>query len=181
MNQKLIAFVGLRRSGKDTAALALMNEGWQLIKFADALKEMLRTYFRFVGLRESEIEARIEGELKEQSTPMLCGQSTRWAMQTLGTEWGRKLIGNNLWVQAAMARAMQYPRVVISDCRFPNEAQAIQAQGGKIIRIVRDGLVIDAHPSEQLIESLPTDFTIFNDGTIDDLQQKVLELTNNES
>lgn len=154
-----------------------MNEGWQLIKFADGLKEMLRAYFRFVGLNESQIEAHIEGPQKELSTPLLCGQSTRWAVQTLGTEWGRKLIADNLWVQAALAKAMLYPRVVISDCRFPNEAQAVKAQGGTIIRVERDGLTVDSHPSEQLIADIPADYTILNNTTIEDFQQRILELT----
>jgi hypothetical protein len=177
MKQQIIAFVGLRRSGKDTAAAALVADGWELVKFADALKGMLRFYFNFVGVPDARIERMIEGDLKETSTPYLCGNSPRWAMQTLGTEWGRNLIGNDLWVQATIAKALQYERTVISDCRFPNEASAVKAQGGTIIRVERDGLTVDSHPSEQLIADIPADYTILNNTTIEDFQQRVLELT----
>lgn len=178
MKRNLVAFIGLRRSGKDSAAQALVQQGWQLVKFADPLKDMLRTYFRYVGVTTDHIEQMIEGGLKEEPNAQLCGKSTRWAMQSLGTEWGRKLIGDDLWVQAAMARAFQFPNVVISDCRFPNEAEAVRSQGGKLIRIERAGLVADTHPSEQLIATIPADFTIFNDSTLDDLRNKVLQLVN---
>jgi hypothetical protein len=178
MKQRLIAFVGLRRSGKDSAAAALVKEGWQLVKFADGLKTMLRAYFQYLGVAPLDIERLIEGDLKEEPTHMLCGKSTRWAMQTLGTEWGRDLIGGDLWVNATLARASQFSRAVISDCRFPNEAKAVQTQGGLIIRVVRSGLTADSHPSEQLIDSIPADFLIVNDGTLDDLHKKVLQLIN---
>jgi hypothetical protein len=176
MKKRLIALVGLRRSGKDSAAAALVQQNWQLVKFADGLKTMLRAYFQYIGVPPADIERLIEGDLKEEPTHMLCGKSTRWAMQTLGTEWGRDLIGGDLWVNATLARASQFSRVVISDCRFPNEAKAVQAQGGLVIRIARNGLTADSHPSEQLIGSIPADFMIVNDGTLDDLHRKVLQL-----
>lgn len=178
MKKNLIAFIGLSRSGKDTAAAALVNQGWELIKFADGLKTMLRAYFGFMGAGPREIERLIEGDMKEWPTHMLSGKTTRWAMQSLGTEWGRELIGHDIWVNAALAHASQFDKVVISDCRFPNEAKAIQAQGGKIVRIVREGLSADSHPSEQLIATLPEDIRILNSGTVDYLQQKVLQLIN---
>lgn len=179
MKQEIVAFIGLRRSGKDTAAEALVAEGWKLVKFADALKGMLRCYLDFVGIPPTISEKMIEGELKEVPSPALQGKSPRWAMQSLGTEWGRNLIGDNLWVDATVAKAKQYARTVISDCRFPNEAEAVRSQGGTIIRIIRDGLTVDSHPSESLIEGLTADFTIVNDGTVDDLKTKVLDLVNN--
>jgi hypothetical protein len=173
MEQQLIAFVGLRRSGKDTAAEALVNDGWKLLKFADGLKGMLRHYLEFVGA--DAIERMIEGDLKETPSKFLQGKSPRWAMQSLGTEWGRNLIGDNLWVDATISASRRYERVVISDCRFPNEAAAIKAAGGRIVRINRDGLTVDSHPSEQLIETLPFDFQIDNNSTVADLHRYVLD------
>jgi deoxynucleotide monophosphate kinase-like protein len=174
--RKMIAFVGLRRSGKDTAALALVNQGWKLVKFADALKGMLRYYLDYVGVHPEVIEELIEGSRKEEPNDNFCGKSCRWAMQSLGTEWGRNLIGDDLWVRATMSRAWQYQNTAISDCRFPNEAEAIHQNGGKIIRIERAGLIADSHPSEAGIATLPYDFSLVNDGTVDELQQKVLQL-----
>lgn len=36
----LVGFVGLKRSGKDTAAQGLITRGWKRMAFADPLKEM---------------------------------------------------------------------------------------------------------------------------------------------
>lgn len=174
--QKLIAFVGFRRSGKDTAAAALIKEGWQLVKFADALKGMLRFYLTYIGMPANHIERLIEGDLKETPTAAFCGRTSRWAMQSLGTEWGRNLIADGLWVDATMRHAGAHKKVVISDCRFANEAAAIQLNGGKIIRVNRAGVLVDSHPSETGIASLPQDFSVDNNGTVDELQQKVLQL-----
>jgi hypothetical protein len=99
-------------------------------------------------------------------------------MQTSRHRMGPKPDWPEFMGQAALARAIRFPKVVISDCRFPNEAQAIKAQGGMIVRILRAGLTVDSHPSEQLVESIPADFTIENNSTVDDLQQKVLRLIN---
>jgi hypothetical protein len=172
----LIGVTGLRRSGKDTIGACLANEGYNIVKFAGALKEMLRTYLSYVGVYEVMIEDLIEGQYKEVPLKQFCDKTTRYAMQTLGTEWGRDLIGNDIWVRAAMARAAQFDRVVISDVRFPNEVEAIRKAGGRIIHVMRPGIDVQAHASELLVASLYYDFLVLNDGTIDELNQKVLQL-----
>jgi rhodanese-related sulfurtransferase len=175
---KLIGLTGLRRSGKDTAAQVLVEDGFENIKFAGALKEMLRTYLAYVGVDGGRVESYIEGPEKEFATSLFEGKTTRYAMQTLGTEWGRELIGTNIWVNAAIARAKQFDKVVVSDVRFPNEAVAIKAAGGTIIRISRPGQVADSHPSESLIQSIQHDLLIANIGTIQDLHTSVRQYAN---
>lgn len=65
-------------------------------------------------------------------------------------------------------------RVVLTDCRFPNEADAIRDAGGQIIRVNRpefpdDG---DPHPSETALDRNPFDDLVLIDGTIDELLEK---------
>lgn len=178
---KLIGFVGRRRSGKDTAAKALVAQGFAPVKFAGALKEMLKAYFLYVGVPAHEIDLLIEGDYKEMICGRLCGQSPRWAMQTLGTEWGRNLIGDSLWVDACLDRChllMGRSPVVVTDVRFENEVAGLQGIGGKIIRITRPGTATDAHESERLIDTLPADFEIENNSTIDKLHENVLKIVN---
>ena len=87
---RLVAFCGLMGSGKTYAADYLVqNFGYTRIKFAGVLKDMLRT----MGLTDEHIE----GELKDLPCDMLDGRTPRWAMQSLGTEWGRTCISENLW------------------------------------------------------------------------------------
>lgn len=172
--KNLIGFVGRRRSGKDTAAQTLIQDGFIALKFADILKAMLRTFFDYVGEDPALVERFIEGDLKETPLTFFGGKSTRYAMQTLGTEWGRDLIWQNLWVAATLARAKTLENVVISDVRFPNEADAIHAVGGKLIRIFRGSqTVTDTHPSETLIDGIDADYEITNDGPLTELHDKI--------
>ncbi len=77
-------------------------------------------------------------------------------MQTLGTEWGRNLIGDNFWVELAMSKALSSQRAVITDVRFPNEVEAVQNHGGVVVGISADWIVPveGEHESERLIDGL---------------------------
>lgn len=178
---KLIGIAGRRRAGKDTAASALIDKGYALIKFADPLKAMLGTLLRIGGIEFNDLPNYIEGNQKEAPLAALCGKTARHAMQTLGTEWGRQLISEDLWVLLALARASRVPAAVITDVRFPNEAEAIKRTGGTVIHIVRsdqprylDGA--DGHASEADTDSIAADFTVVNNSTIEDLQKKILSI-----
>lgn len=147
----LIAFTGLAGAGKSTAALHLVEtHGFHRVRFAGPLKAMMAA----LGLSQREID----GDLKEQPCALLGDQTPRHAMQTLGTEWGRKLIVSDLWIrawQAAMDALPPGAPVVVDDCRFPNEAEAVRAAGGVIVRIERPGAgTTSVHESEQ--HQLPT-------------------------
>jgi hypothetical protein len=160
----IIAFTGLARAGKSTAALRLVEaHGFHRVRFAGPLKDMMRA----LGLTEAEIE----GAFKETPCALLCGKTPRLAMQTIGTEWGRDIIGADVWVNAwrrAVDRLAEGCPVVIDDCRFPNEAEAIMAAGGVIVRVEspRAGTVDAGHSSEA--HRLPATLTIDNAGTLDD-------------
>lgn len=163
---RLIALVGLAGSGKSTAAQHLTtNHGYRVEKLAGPLKGMLRA----LGLTESHIE----GELKEVPCDLLGGRTPRYAMQTLGTEWGRDLIHPSLWVNAWMDRARN-GLVVTDDCRFENEAEAVRRLGGIIVRVVRPSHGNGAgHASESGQARIVADLDIVNNGTTADLHAKI--------
>lgn len=166
----IIAFTGYAGAGKSTAANILIENGWARGKFAAPLKNMLRSLLRDQGASADLIERMIEGRLKEQPTHYLNGRTPRHAMQTLGTEWGRTCIDEDLWVDAAM-RSVSGP-TVFDDCRFPNEAAAIREAGGTIIEIQRPGvLAINGHVSEVLVEP---DWVIYNQGNLETLKWAVI-------
>jgi hypothetical protein len=130
----LVALTGPKHCGKSTIALALMQRlnrrdavgNGTRQRFAGPLKAMLRT----LGLTE----AQVDGDEKETPCELLCGRSFRDAATTLGTEWGRMLIGEDLWVNATMLRVdadlADGCLVVIDDLRFDNEAVAVRKRGG---------------------------------------------------
>lgn len=166
----VVAFTGQAGAGKSTATRFLVDElGYTLVKFAGPLKDMMRA----IGLGEDQIE----GEFKETPTVYLCGHSPRHAMQALGTEWGRKCIGDDFWVGIWASRVAtvlkQGGRVVVDDCRFANEAAAIRKLGGDILEIVGRGGIAGGHESERGCGD--RDAVVVNDGTLEDLAVRVKE------
>ncbi|MBB4235013.1 deoxynucleotide monophosphate kinase [Rhizobium esperanzae] len=166
----VVAFTGVAGSGKSTATRHLVEQhGYTLVKFAGPLKDMMRA----LGFGEEDIE----GNCKELSNSLLCDKTPRHAMQTLGTEWGRKCIGDdfwiNLWRDSAERIVKQGGRVVVDDCRFPNEAQAIRRLGGDIFKIEGRGGIAGGHVSERGCGD--QDLVIVNDNTPEMLFGRVEE------
>lgn len=173
----IIGFTGLKGSGKDTAGKILVARGYKNIKFAGALKSMFRAYLSHVGINfEGDQDRIIEGDLKETPLSCLNNKTPREFMQLLGTEFGRNLIGDDFWVEATIAHARNYKNVVITDVRFPNEAQAIIANGGQLYRIQRDTEenAYSLHESESHINSLPVDSVIYNEGSLEDFADEIV-------
>ncbi len=167
----ILALTGLAGSGKSTAAAHLVNaHGFARVRFAGPLKDMMRA----LGLTDAEID----GDRKELPCALLGGKTPRHAMQTVGTEWGRNLIDPDLWIrawQAAVARLPAGQPVVVDDCRFPNEAAAVRAAGGALVRIERTaGGTISLHSSEG--QDLGEAIRVRNDGPIVALYMQLDEL-----
>lgn len=84
----------------------------------------------------------------------------------------------------------EYPNWIITDMRFPNEMEAIVARGGITIRVVRPDFIENAltgqkfpvkvhrnlHASETALDGHTMHYDIINDGTIEDLIEKVKEI-----
>ena len=147
--RQLIAFCGAMGSGKTYAAdYLIQNFGYTRVKFAKPLKDMLRA----IGLTDEHIE----GELKDLPCDLLDGRTPRWAMQSLGTEWGRTLISENLWgnlwEKQVESLLQQNKPVVVDDCRFNNEAERVKRLKGSLFLIMtpRSETAEARHPSEVL-------------------------------
>ena len=148
MRPRLIGFCGSAGAGKTYAAELLARDwGYSRVRFAGPLKVMLHA----LGLTEAETD----GAAKDQPSAMLGGRTPRYAMQTLGTEWGRDLISPDLWLHAWERAAARYLDqglpVVVDDVRFVNEAAAIMRLGGALVRIERPGAngIGGGHASER--------------------------------
>lgn len=172
---------GRAQSGKSTAARYLTEHlGYSRQPFARPLKEMLMAFLISAGMTTSEAVEATEGELKETPLDALCGRTPRHAMQTLGTEWGRELIAENIWTNAAINSARMTVRggrpVVFDDCRFPNEVEAVVKafSDAVTIRIERSSLPVKGfHASETALIAYDFDAIVRNDGTLEDLHAQI--------
>lgn len=166
---KLIVLTGKAGCGKSSVANYLIrNYGFEPVKFASVLKDMLYA----MGLNYDHIE----GELKEQPLDILGGKTPRYAMQTLGTEWGRDLIAKDLWVNIWKTRATKLLEsghsVVTDDCRFENELTAARDIMGLILEVKRPGsidITESNHSSEGGVSY--SDGCIVNSGSISELEK----------
>jgi hypothetical protein len=167
----LIGLTGRAGSGKDTAAAALISElSFQRFAFADPIKEGLSAMFGWDPARWSDREWKESALLGRNYSP-------RNLAQTLGTEWGRKIVHPDIWVHAleSQINLFAHDRVVITDVRFDNEARWIHEQGGWVIEVLRpDAAPVSEHASEVGIYPALIDFSILNDRTVEALQQRVI-------
>lgn len=231
----LIGISGLAGSGKDTCADFLVRKhGFVKVGFADPMKRICRDVYGFsVGQLWGPSSARNAPDERfprehmwqpdyndgwhtctccgakckrgESADRDQCYLTPRFALQQLGSEWGR-LCYPNTWVDYAI-RVAEVVRdgcyydpsshcnttyrtdspspghVVISDVRFKNEIDALKIAGAKLIRIVRPGagLVGAAaqHGSEAGQVAIPDDVfdgLIVNSGTLVELDEMITKL-----
>ena len=125
--------------------------------------------------------------------------SVREFLQKLGTDAIRDSLHTNAWVNALMAdyipTQVQWsdgpiggykdgpmPNWIITDTRFPNEAQAIKDKGGLVIRVDRPGVKpINDHPSEVGLDSWDFDYKIANVSDLKALSLSVRLILEKES
>jgi len=151
----IIGITGPAGSGKSSAASMLcIYHGFSRLSFAAPMKSMMATLFMYAGVEwATDGLYSQEGKAKQLDPPFNC--TTRHMLQTLGTEWGRKCIGDNIWTDLGIVRANNTPgNVVFDDVRFNNEAQAIRNAGGVIWHIHRPDLqpIAGDHESERGVD-----------------------------
>ncbi len=174
----LIGFSGKIGSGKDTAAdiVQKLYPHFQRKSFAYKLKLIASI------LTGTTIEENLATEGKNRHLPewdMTLGQM----QQKVGTDCMRNNLHINTWLFALFSDYKPDSCWVITDCRFPNEVEAIRQYDsqGIVIRLEGDPAGIRAaskrdmnHPSEISLDNYKGfDYVIQNDGTIKDLENKL--------
>lgn len=167
----IVAFCGLKTSGKTTAAEYLVKEhGFQRESFAGPLKEACKNIFCLS-------DSQVYGADKETYDPRW-DKTPRQILQLFGTEVGRQ-IDDQVWIKNMQLRLASAEMAVIDDLRFPNEAQAVKDSGGIVVGIQRPGLIADDHPSElELVENWGTmvDITLNNAASLPALYAMIEEV-----
>lgn len=185
MTEVIVALSGYARAGKDAAAQALVSElGFERHGFADALRDSLYALNpiipvevdNLVGWRGT-IDMRLAHLVDQLGwEEAKCQSEVRELLQRLGTDAGRQVLGEDIWVDT-LFRRHDVERLVVPDCRFPNEADGVTCRGGFVLRIERPGWApINGHASETALDGYPFDAVIVNDGTLADLHRNVVKV-----
>lgn len=170
----LIAFSGKKKTGKDTAADLLVSASpkltFQRLNFADGVYEEIAEgiWPSCICVPEA-LQAKIKF-MKENK------DNFRLILQGWGTDFRRKMFGEDYWVKKYANRLKIIPDrtvVMTTDVRFVNEAEYIKSIGGVLIRISRDTGYYDTHVSETELDNYPFDIAISNNGTKDDLLHEI--------
>lgn len=175
---RIIGLSGYARSGKDTMGEALVERGYERVSFADRIREGLYALNPIVpdGTRVVELIDSFGWEHAKTSEP-----EVRALLQRLGSEVGRNLLGEDVWVDLTLKHAPDGSKIVVTDCRFPNEAAAIKRLGGQMWRVSRPGTApVNAHPSETALDDYPFDHYFENDSTIAELHAHGLAVLEQE-
>ena len=196
----IIGVCGLIGSGKGTVADILVDEhGFQKLSFADSLKDAVSVVFGWD-------RAMLEGDTDESRAWRECidpwwaerldmpGLTPRIVLQKWGTEVCRDSWHRDIWILSIERKLseMSSTRVVVPDTRFPNEIDMIQRLGGQVWRVKRGQDPFwftryrtrgkephSIHPSEWMWAKSEFDRIIHNDGTLNELQDKVVSLVVN--
>lgn len=144
----LIVLFGPQQSGKTSAADSLVTRArYTRMSFADPIYAMVAAMLQVTPEEVRRLP-------KDVPMPRLEGKTLRHALQTLGTEWGRSMLGEPIWLNTLVRRVKGLVssggKAVVDDCRFLDEYVAMEALGARFVRIRRASLSRprDGHPSE---------------------------------
>lgn len=193
---KLIGLTGKAGSGKDTVARLILNitqdldldEITYLIEYRDMNGFQYGTVYGFadpIYKMLSELTGQTSLWLMLNKDEVFFGKTVRQLLQTLGTEWGRNLVNENLWIEWLDDKrkklkeelgdfAEEQDIEIIVDVRRDNEADYVRSQGGEIWSIERDDITLLSHASENGIILKKGDKVIFNKSSLEDLKQQVI-------
>ena len=190
----IIGLKGLKNSGKDTVAAYLIKQhGFERKAFADPLKRSVaalldipyheidkwkndpNVHVEVVQYASSEDAARKDGNFA-----FIQGPGTfRQFLQRMGDEASKQVWWDSFWDDLTLPIDGFYhgKKIVITDCRFESNARRVNTCGGYVVQLRRPGFEAqDPHRGEELFPDKMVDYTLMNDGTLDDLYDKINEM-----
>lgn len=161
----IIGLVGRSRVGKDTVA-EMLNSKYAVKRLAYPVKRACQEIYGWS-------EEMVESELKEKLDPRW-DITPRLAMVHM-THAVREFMGTNFFTRRFFDTWDGSP-VVIPDVRYESDLEEIHHRGGITIKIVRNGG--PRHTFEDVVDLFQTTYVIENNGTIEELGQKINDILN---
>lgn len=169
-----VGIIGRARVGKDTAGAWLVeNRGYVRVGFADPIKEAALRLDPVVDTDE------VGGQwlrLSEAVDMMGWERAKEFPeVRRILQEYGMTIRATDpdFWLRTALNKvkaANDAGRpVVITDVRFPNEADSLRRAGFHLLYVDRPGVPHLNHASEGALTWEDADYTLYNDGSVDDL------------
>jgi hypothetical protein len=176
---QFIGLHGFPGTGKDAVAKILADYGYTRVAFADKLREALYVLNPVIVFDEYGYELRVQDLVDNLGWDDAKRQyeEIRRMLQVIGTEVGREMIDQNVWVDAAFKGLDKDKKYVFTDLRFENEHHAIDSRLGMLVKIERPGVgAVNDHKSEKPLPDKWFDVRLINDGTLEDLHTKVRDI-----
>ena len=185
MTGRLIGIGGYAGTGKDAVATILEDShGFYGTFMSQPLNAALCRLNPQVEVRRGEVFRYVDlinqlGYTKAKELP-----EVRRLLQAMGTEVGRDMFGQTIWVdlmEQTLAAHKPDDDVVVTGIRFPNEASMIRELGGELWWVYRPGYgPVNSHSSDNSISLRHFDRVVVNDGTLEDLEQLVTKMLQNQ-
>jgi hypothetical protein len=160
---KVVALLGVSGSGKSIVTRRLLAANFHRIRFGDAARDMLTAGF---GCSPHEID----GDERNQAQARFGGHTVQSLMRSLTHDWGRGSIHSDIWVNEWRRRvdavALRHPEpfILSDDLQRPNEAAAVRAVGGIVVRITRPGYSPASGAMLHRQAEISADIELLNDG-----------------
>jgi len=165
----IIGLLGRSRRGKDTIADYIINKYpvYKNIKLARPIKDAAKSLYNFT-------DEQLEGGQKE-IIDKRWNISPRDAMVFITTSFMNKM-GSDFFSRRLFDNLLPTDKVIISDVRYDNDIIEIKQRNGIIIKVLRD--IEPYHSWESHIDqrTLHIDYTIENNGSIDDLYAQINQI-----
>ena len=197
---KIIAICGFQGSGKDTLANILIKKyGYKKLSFGGTVKDVASIIFNW-DRKMLEGDSKESREWREKVDDWwskkleIKNLTPRYILQQIGTDLFRNNFHKDIWINCLEKKLIDYDKVVITDCRFPNELKILNKYNATIIQIYRGNLpewfndvkLGKKEPPKELHESETSwikessNYNILNNGTIEELENIIENIINND-
>ena len=165
----IIGLLGRSRRGKDTIADYIINKYpvYKNIKLARPIKDAAKSLYNFT-------DEQLEGKQKE-IIDKRWNISPRDAMVFITTSFMNKM-GSDFFSRRLFDNLLPTDKVIISDVRYENDIIEIKQRNGIIIKVLRDIEPYHSWESHIDLRTLHVDYTIENNGSIDDLYTQINQI-----